>query len=348
MTDHITSSPIVSIIVPTYNRAPSLRRALDSVSKVTYPHQQFEVVIVDNNSNDNTPQVAKELEDTGLTVRYVKESRLSFTVARHTGASTARGKILTYIDDDVVVEPDWLSHVVQVFQDDESVGIVGGRIVPIYEADPPKWLDINSDLVGWLSLLDLGPEVQESPVAFGPNFSVRKDVLDQVGGFPADTIGVEAEARPGVVEKIYVGNGDVGLCKKVKDAGYKVMYSPALVHHMIPPVRLTKQWWKSRFAGEACVHALMAQLEMVETRQQLLIKSLRSGKRGIGNLLIALKTFMNGKKWEEYQLWATYYFSRAKVEFALFRRPNLAEKLWDASMSGVPPQSLGNLRRLLP
>src|SRR6185436_4078566 len=89
-----------------------------------------------------------------------------------------------------------------------------------------------------------------------PNLAVRRDVLDQVGGFPPDTMGVESADKPGTVEKIYVGDGDWGLSCRVKAAGYKLMYTPhGRVQHCIPPVRLTRKWWISRHVGEAFMHA---------------------------------------------------------------------------------------------
>lgn len=349
MSSAVSSAPLVSVIIPTYNRPASLRCALQSVVQVEFPPHLFEVVVVDNNPSDETPQVAGEFRESRYSIQYVKETRLSFTVARHTGASAARGSILVYIDDDVIVDPGWLAAVANVFEHDEAVGIVGGPILPIFEGELPDWIKKRHMMTGWLSLLDLGSELHESHKAFGPNFSVRKDVLSKVGGFPADTIGVEAEGRPGTIEKIYVGDGDVGLCRKVEAAGYKVMYAPrALVHHVIPPVRLTKQWWRSRFAGEACLHALMTQRDERETARRLLVRSLRSIKRGVGNFLHLVTARLKGEGGEDWEFWAAYYLSRARVEFALARYPELADRLWEMALTGVPPQDLRKLHKILP
>ncbi len=339
----------VSVIIPTYNRSQSLERALQSVATLDFPREQFEVVVVDNNSSDATPEVVDKFRDVGIGLKYVKETRLSFTVARHTGAEAASGKILSYIDDDVIVSSGWLSGLTEVFENDDKVGVVGGPILPVFEGELPKWIKRYYSMSIWLSLFDCGSEIHEEGGACGPNFSVRKDVLQRVGGFPADTIGVEAEGRPGVVEKIYVGSGDYGLCLKVKKAGYKVMYAPkALVHHVIPPVRLTKKWWCSRLAGEGCYHALTRQYEKEEGRAKLLMRSLFSTwMASIYGMVFAGNAVMRTGK-ERYEFMISYYLCRARVEFALTRHPDLARRLWNVALTGVLPQDINELVRLLP
>jgi GT2 family glycosyltransferase len=337
-----------SVIIPTYNRCRSLERALQSVMQLDFPREQFEVVIVDNNSSDDTPRVSSNFSIAGIPLKYVKETRLSFTVARHTGAETASGAILSYIDDDVIVSPGWLTAIVATFEKYDSLGIVGGPILPIFESEPPEWIQRCHPMSGWLSLLDLGPDQHETQDAYGPNFSVRKDVLQLVGGFPADTIGVEAEGRRGVVEKIYVGMGDVGLCAKVRKAGYKVMYVPeALVHHVIPPVRLTKKWWHSRLTGEGCCNALSYQYEHKEGSLRLLSRSLLSLMKAAKHaLLFAICAIeKTGKERHEFDI--SYHLSRAKVEFLLARKPDLAQRLWGVALTGVQPEDTGQLSRFL-
>lgn len=339
----------VSVIIPTYNRSQSLDRALQSVAELDFPREQFEVVVVDNNSSDNTPEVADKFRNVGISLKYVKETRLSFTVARHTGAEAASGKILSYIDDDVIVSSGWLNAVMEVFERDGRVGIVGGPILPVFEAEPPSWIQKYHPMTGWLSLMDRGPNLVETDDAYGPNLSVRKDVLNLVGGFPADTIGVEGEGRPGVVEKIYVGSGDVGLCAKLRKEGYKVMYVPnALVHHVIPPVRLTKKWWRSRLAGEGCYHALTEQYENEEGSAKLLVRSLSSTLMAAKSAMRFARCAITKTGKERYEFWISYYLCRARVEFALTRRPDLARRLWNIALTGVQPQDINQLVQLLP
>ena len=344
-----TTPPKVSVIIPTYNRCSSLARALQSIKELNFPRECFEVVVVDNNSSDDTFDVSQQFSGEGMTLKYVKETRLSFTVARHAGVEAASGKILAYIDDDVVLARGWLTAVMAVFDNDDEVGIVGGPILPIFEVEPPAWIKQFYPVSGWLSLLDLGSKTHEVDHAYGPNFSIRKDVLNLVGGFPADTVGVEAEGRSGVVEKIYVGNGDVGLCAKVRKAGYKVVYNPgALVHHVIPPVRLTKKWWCSRLAGEGCCQALTQQYENKEGRVRLIQRGLHSTWKALWTAAKFTESAIKKTGKERYEFHIRYYMSRARVEFALAYRPTLAQQLWEVALTGLAPQDIGQLIRHLP
>jgi hypothetical protein len=196
--------------------------------------------------------------------------------------------------------------------------------------------------------MDLGTALHETDHAYGPNFSVRSDVLKLAGGFPPDTIGVEAEGRRGVVEKIYIGMGDVGLCAKAREAGHTVMYAPeALVYHVIPPVRLTKKWWHSRLAGEGCCNALSRQYEQKENSLELLWRSLLSLFRAAKTaLMFAIRAVTKTGK-ELYEFRVSYHLSRAKVEFSLARNPDLAKRLWEIALTGVQPENSGQLSRLL-
>jgi len=341
--------PPATVIIPTYNRASSLGRALQSVADMDLSRELYEVVVVDNSSTDDTPRVVQGFLGRGVSIRYLKEARLSLTAARHAGANAASAPILSYLDDDVIVDRGWLPGVIDAFESDDKVGVVGGPILPIFEAEPPDWVKEYYPMSGWLSLMDRGSSRHETHDAYGPNFSVRKDVLQEVAGFPADTIGVEAQGRAGVVEKIYVGSGDVGLCAKVRKAGYKVLYEPkALVHHVIPAVRLTKAWWHSRLAGEGCCNALTQQYQYEEDRAELIRRALysagRTAKTALRCALGAVKR--TGKERHEFLI--SYHLSRAKVEFALARHPDLAHRLWDVAFTGVLPQDIDRLARLLP
>lgn len=338
-----------SVIIPTYNRSHSLARALRSLNELDFPRDQWEVVVVDNNSTDDTKQIAEAARSSmALNLKYVREERLSLTVARHTGAAAAESDILLYIDDDVTVETGWMRAVVESFHSDSRVGMVGGPVKAIFEVPPPKWLLKLVKVDGiWLSLYDLGNETQEAG-AVGPNLCVRKSVLAEVGGFPADTIGVEAEGKPGTVEKIYIGSGDGGLCQKVRVAGLKVLYVPdAVAYHHIPPVRMTKRWWHSRLAGEGCFHAITHQHEHHLGAAKSRLKSLVSLAWVGGTALLWLAAPLRGKPAERYVFRMSYYLSRMKTELALARRPDLADRLWEIGLSGVLPDGYRELLRLL-
>lgn len=336
-----------SIIIPTYNRCRSLKRTLESLRKLNFPLNKFEIVLVDNNSSDDTPKVAFHFRKLGLPIKYIKEGRLSFTVARHTGARIARGRVLLYIDDDVTVSKEWLKTATSAFAKNPRIGMIGGPIKPIYEKRPPKWVSRMNPI--WLSLFDCGTKEKEISSVPGPNLAIRKSVLKEVGGFPPDTIGVESENQPGTIEKIYIGPGDGGLSQKVKNANYKIIYVPkALVYHHIPSVRLTKQWWHDRLIGEGCCHAIFFQHKDNLNRIQLFLKVLLSLRSAAKEMVFRCALGFLAKpatEFHEFQL--SYHLSRMKTEWILARNPGLANHLWKIGLSGILPKNHKKLLKLM-
>lgn len=114
------SSPLISVILTTYNRCHLLPRAVNSVLRGTYEH--FELVIVDDASSDATPQVASQLKDSRI--RYVRlPDNGGVLRARNRGFDLARGEYITILDDDDELLPDALSTVAEEFQKSAQEGI---------------------------------------------------------------------------------------------------------------------------------------------------------------------------------------------------------------------------------
>lgn len=238
------NKPIVSAIIPTYSHCEYLKGAIISLQGQSLPEEQYEIVVVDNNSTDNTSQVIEErYKNDKKKVIYIKEPNIGLHNARHAGAKIARGEILAYTDDDVICDPNWLSELIKPYSD-QRVGCVGGKILPKWEVKPPKWVR-HERYQGNLSLLDWRDEIKElkTPGIYGNNFSIRKSVLFEAGGFNPESFG-----------DIWLGDGEIGLLRKVLKAGYKVIYAPkAVVWHIIPKERLTIQYFKKRAANQgAC------------------------------------------------------------------------------------------------
>jgi GT2 family glycosyltransferase len=335
-----------SVIIATYNRSASLARALSSLNEVDYPRDLWEIIVVDSSKTDDSKQVAEDARRSmGLDVKYIREERLSFTVARHTGAAAAESDILLYIDDDVTVEPGWMKAVVECFRNDPKVGAVGGPVRAAYEVTPPDWV-LRMDGI-WLSLYDAGNEVKED-WAVGPNLSVRKSVLTEVGGFPADAIGIDT-GKPGGSKMICIGPGDGGLCMKVKAAGLKVLWVPgAVAYHHIPPMRLTKSWWHSRLAEEGRSHAITHQYEHHLKPSKLRVRALRSLGAAGKTALLWLTASLIRKPAERHAFKTSYYISRMRNELALVRDPQLADRLWEIDVTGILPDDYSDLIKSIP
>ena len=99
----------VSVIVPTRNHCESLRNTIASLQQLNFPNDRYEIIVIDNNSTDDTRRVVEEGKQQGKKeIIYCKELRVGLHYARHAGAKIAKGDILAYTDDDVICDPDGL------------------------------------------------------------------------------------------------------------------------------------------------------------------------------------------------------------------------------------------------
>lgn len=251
-----------SIIIPTFNGSKYISTVVESLIKQNYNKENFEIIIVDNASTDNTKKIShflmKKYND--YNIRYIYEPIPGLLSGRHRGAKEAKGEILTFIDDDIIADQNWLSAINETFKN-PSVMLVGGKSLPNYEADPPEWMDWfwikngNVNICGSLSLLDYGDEEIEfnANYIWGLNFSIRKKALLELGGFHPDGIGGYGDCSnesDTIASKLqqYQGDGETGLTIKAKEQGYKAIYQPkALVYHKIPQGRMTYEFFENRF-----------------------------------------------------------------------------------------------------
>jgi glycosyltransferase involved in cell wall biosynthesis len=176
-----------SVIVCTYNRADLLPNVIERLRAQKYPVEAFEIIIVDNNSNDLTPQVVNSfVAKPGVTIRYIFEDHPGITYARNRGAKEARFPYLAYLDDDCSVEPDWLEQLVNGFDLNDKVVAVGGKVVLDWSHTVrPVW--IGSGLESWLgNNNNLGTEptiLSEKLHITECNMALKRDVWLSTGGF---------------------------------------------------------------------------------------------------------------------------------------------------------------------
>jgi len=149
----------LSVVVCSLNRSESLRRMLKSLQEMVIPdYLSCEVIVVDNNSDDDTRLVVEEIEKHfELKIRYVFENKKGLSHARNRGVKEAGGEIIAFTDDDVIVDKHWIKSIDKAFKEYDDVACVGGKILPIWEIPKPKWL--KHDLYGYLALLDKGDTV---------------------------------------------------------------------------------------------------------------------------------------------------------------------------------------------
>jgi len=238
----------ITVILCTYNRHQSLQSALSSVAASLLPESvEWEVVVVDNNSSDQTRKVAEEFcSRYPGRFRYLFEAQQGKSHALNTGIREAQGNILAFMDDDVIVHSNWLQNLTEELRDHEWA-VAGGRIVPQWSFSPPRWLFADSpQAAGPLVGFDPSPNaghLKEAPI--GTNMAFRREMFEKYGYFRIDL-----GPRPGGE----IRNEDTEFGDRLIAGGERLRYEPsALVFHPVTKNRINKdyflRWWFHK--GEA-------------------------------------------------------------------------------------------------
>lgn len=230
-----------SVIIATYNRAESLRETLASVAKLS-TKEDWELIVVDNNSTDHTRAVVEEAaRNYPVTLRYLFEAEQGKFAALNQAILASRGEIIATTDDDAFIEPDWLDRAADGLKGFDC-DFVGGRVLPVWGGPRPQWLPDRPG-IHWavIALLDLGMEPKEFgaggvPWPLGVNEVTRRDAFTRVGLFD-NRLGRKA----GTLRN--QANREWHL--RAKEAGVRGFYIPEMVvHHVIPTDRLTKSYFR--------------------------------------------------------------------------------------------------------
>jgi len=237
----------LSLIAPTFNREILLINALNSFVNQSLPPYLYEILVIDNNSNDGTKLAVDKFINKHQTHKikyyFVKEQGLHH--ARNLGVLKSVGNIIVFGDDDITADYNWLKSIYEEFQSNTDTGVVGGKILPVWNlsTDEKEWIFDYGDKLTHpvFAYLDYGAErrILYNKSVFGCNFAVRKELALQIGGSPPDTY----------PDDLYYmsGTGENYIIDKIRELGYKVVYLPnAVVNHDIPANRLSLQYFIKR------------------------------------------------------------------------------------------------------
>jgi glycosyltransferase involved in cell wall biosynthesis len=232
----------LSVVVATYDRSGSLRTTIESLAAQTLPQSiGWEILVVDNNSNDKTREVVEELQhEYPERIRYLFEPHQGISNARNAGIREARGEILAFIDDDETASEDWLQHLTANLDSGEWAG-AGGRVLLPIRFSRPRWLlSTSSFLTGPLSLFDRGDNAGPlTEPAIGANMAFRREVFDKYGVFRTDL------GRSG---KNLLCNEDTEFGRRLMAGGERLRYEPsAITYHPVEEFRTHRgyflSWW---------------------------------------------------------------------------------------------------------
>lgn len=239
----------ITVILCTYNRCQSLSRALESVAVSLLPASvEWEVLVVDNNSSDQTREVVDNFSSKYPNrFRYMFEAKQGKSHALNAGIRAARGDLLAFMDDDVTVDPKWLTNLAAPLNEGTWAG-AGGRILPEQTSVLPNWLTLEGRYVlGPLVIFDLGPKrAQLTEAPFGTNMAYQKKLFEKYGGFRTD-LGPQPDSE--------IRGEDSEFGFRLLAEGERLCYEPsAVVYHSIPENRLRKEyflaWWFDKGRSE--------------------------------------------------------------------------------------------------
>lgn len=206
----------ISVIVPTYNRSKKLIETVKSIENNDFPRRDFELILVNDNSTDNTEKTIKRLQQKYPNIRYLKnEKNLGPAAARNKGIRGAKGKYIFFTDDDCLAPRNWLRTYALFLDKHRNVMGVGGILQPASNNLVAK-IEIFKDRVLGINASKTMIGRQEVPMGFTNNTAYRKEVFKKVGYFN---------------EKFKIPGGEDPELKERVAKRYDVAFIPLKVRH---------------------------------------------------------------------------------------------------------------------
>jgi glucosyl-dolichyl phosphate glucuronosyltransferase len=228
----------ISVIICTYNRSAYISDAMESLYNQTLSKNAYEVIVVNNNSTDNTQQICESFIALHMDANYsyFNEAKQGASFARNTGAKHAASPLLCFMDDDAVADKDYLERIVNFFDHYPDAGGLGGRIIPKYIPVEPKWMShYVSSLVGHFHYSEVVTVFAANKYPLESNMIIRKIDFDAINGF--------SEALPGVVGNLRIGGEGKDFFFRLKELGRTIYYDPAIrVQHVVETSKLTREY----------------------------------------------------------------------------------------------------------
>jgi glycosyltransferase involved in cell wall biosynthesis len=158
---------LISVVIPAFNEERNIGQCLAALKNQNFPRQNYEIIVVDNNSTDKTAQIARKMG-----AKVIPEKTQGYVFALRKGCSAAKGEIITITDADTLVPFDWLKKIYQAYQKNPQVVCVGGRVILEPKVPLAVLVELLFGLGGWIFKL-----------FSGSNLSIKRNVYQKIGGF---------------------------------------------------------------------------------------------------------------------------------------------------------------------
>jgi glycosyltransferase involved in cell wall biosynthesis len=263
-TSNSSNRVVATVLLCTYNRATLLATALDSLRHVKSADFPWELLVVDNNSSDNTRGVVERAARRfPVPLRYVFEAKQGKCHALNRGVAGLQSPIVLFGDDDQTFDELWVEEACRTLIADPALSYAGGPVLPLWSVDPPAWFRADvTELKAPLGLFDYGPDrfVFETRrlVAGGGNLAVRRELLQKVGAFRTEL------GRRG---RSLIGQEQAEFFHRTRAANARGLYVPTMrVFHHVPPERLKRsycrRWWFWKGVAQSRVHRMHQRTEL--------------------------------------------------------------------------------------
>jgi glycosyltransferase involved in cell wall biosynthesis len=227
----------ISVIICCYNSSRVIENTLEHLKKQRFEGIEWEIVLVDNNSNDETASVAAACwnrEAINIPLRIVREPKPGLANARIKGVETTSYDVISFIDDDNLVPENWITFQAGIF-DNKEIGILGCNSVGVFDSPPPAWYEINKYAFATGKLYEEDfLDITHDGAVFGAGMTLRKSIFQDLfasGWQPA---------LSGRIGNKQAGGEDSELCQAARLMGYKIFYTNLIsLGHYIMNERLT-------------------------------------------------------------------------------------------------------------
>ncbi|MDQ1355489.1 MAG: hypothetical protein QG657_5799 [Acidobacteriota bacterium] len=235
--EEVILKPGVSVVVCCYNSAEVIAPTIKALARQEVPPGiGCEVILVDNNCTDNTVGVAEDTwkkENSPYPLRVVKETEPGLIYARKIGAFCASYEILLFVDDDNILEPDWVEQLVDMYSRWPEVGAIGGYNEPLCQGEKPAWFDELSSMYACTPKRENPSESGVKRTLFGAGLSMRTVVLRSIfaSSLPLYLVGMKKD--------IASRGEDSEICLRAGLMGWVLRYETSLkLKHYILKRRL--------------------------------------------------------------------------------------------------------------
>jgi glycosyltransferase involved in cell wall biosynthesis len=284
--------PEVSVVIGTYNRCDVLRGALESLLTQDSGGVDYEVIVVDNNSSDDTRNMVQNLRDKlqAQNLIYCFERTQGVSHARNRGITAARGRLIAFTDDDIIPASNWIASVREGFNKFPNADCIGGRVLPQPKTEFPDWLTAKH----WtpLALLDLGDkpinlDVRNGAGLVAANMAVKASVFADVGLFQPQLQRVKNSI--GSME-------DHEFQLRLSAANKRLVYVPELVvYAQVLKERLTKDYHRRWYRGHGYFYALMRAEDFEASKMRVLDVPAHVYRRALSDVYLWMKYRLKNK-----------------------------------------------------